>query len=164
MVGVAVALLVVMAVMTAEGQDIPSCASGLVPCADYLNATSKPPASCCDPIKEAVTKQLPCLCNLYNTPGLLKSFGINVTQAVRLPTLCGVPGDLCQGNSSLSPSLYLSLPPLSISLSPSVSLSPSLSLPLPPLSQLGILIKSLLSLSLPLSLSFSLSLPPLSPN
>ncbi|KAL1826331.1 non-specific lipid transfer protein GPI-anchored 7 [Daucus carota subsp. sativus] len=102
MVGVAVALLVVMAVMTAEGQDIPSCASGLVPCADYLNATSKPPASCCDPIKEAVTKQLPCLCNLYNTPGLLKSFGINVTQAVRLPTLCGVPGDLCQGGKNTS--------------------------------------------------------------
>ncbi|WOG86233.1 hypothetical protein DCAR_0205434 [Daucus carota subsp. sativus] len=104
MVGVAVALLVVMAVMTAEGQDIPSCASGLVPCADYLNATSKPPASCCDPIKEAVTKQLPCLCNLYNTPGLLKSFGINVTQAVRLPTLCGVPGDLCQGTPKASDS------------------------------------------------------------
>ncbi|XP_074358113.1 non-specific lipid transfer protein GPI-anchored 7-like [Apium graveolens] len=98
MASLAAVLAVVMTViLSAEGQDIPSCASGLVPCADYLNATTKPPASCCDPIKEAVTKQLPCLCNLYNTPGLLKSFGINVTQAIRLPTLCGVPGDLCQG-------------------------------------------------------------------
>ncbi|KAK1381868.1 hypothetical protein POM88_019603 [Heracleum sosnowskyi] len=103
MVTVTVVLVVVMTViLSAEGQDIPSCASGLVPCADYLNATTKPPASCCDPIKEAVTKQLPCLCNLYNTPGLLKSFGINVTQAVKLPTLCGVPGDLCQGGKNTS--------------------------------------------------------------
>lgn len=103
MVGAAVALVVVMTViMSAEGQEIPSCASGLVSCADYLNATSTPPASCCKPLKDAVAKQLQCLCNLYNTPGLLKSFGINVTQAIRLPTLCGVSGDLCQGGKNSS--------------------------------------------------------------
>lgn len=113
MVSVAVVLVVVMTViLSAEGQDIPSCASGLVPCADYLNATTKPPASCCDPLKEAVAKQLPCLCNLYNTPGLLKSFGINVTQAVKLPTLCGVPGDLCKsGKNASSPAGSATGPP-----------------------------------------------------
>lgn len=103
MVSVAAVLVVVMTViLSAEGQDVPSCASGLVPCVDYLNATTKPPSSCCDPLKEAVTKQLPCLCNLYNTPGLLKSFGINVTEATRLPNLCGVPGVLCQSGKNTS--------------------------------------------------------------
>ncbi|CAI0541281.1 unnamed protein product [Linum tenue] len=67
------------------GSNAPSCASKLIPCT--------PPASCCDPIKEAVRTELPCLCNLYNTPGLLASFGINVTQAVALTTRCGISAD-----------------------------------------------------------------------
>lgn len=93
----AVALMIAMTmIMLTEAQD-PSCAASLVPCSDYLNATRKPPASCCDPLKEAVDKQLACLCNLYNSPDLLNSLKINVTQALRLPTLCGVPDNLCQG-------------------------------------------------------------------
>ncbi|CAL1401341.1 unnamed protein product [Linum trigynum] len=76
------------------GSNAPSCASKLIPCASYISNTSvTPPASCCDPIKEAVRTELPCLCNLYNTPGLLASFGINVTQAVALTTRCGISAD-----------------------------------------------------------------------
>ncbi|KAK4365242.1 hypothetical protein RND71_016600 [Anisodus tanguticus] len=92
---------------TTEAQT-PSCASKLVPCADYLNST-KPPASCCDPLKEAVTKDLDCLCKLYENPTLLTTLGINVTQAIGLPKYCNIPGDVsaCKAaapKSSSSPS------------------------------------------------------------
>ncbi|XP_057753066.1 non-specific lipid transfer protein GPI-anchored 7-like [Arachis stenosperma] len=66
-----------------------SCASQLIPCADYLNST-KPPSSCCTPLKQTVATQLTCLCNLFNTPGLLESFHINVTQALELSRNCGI--------------------------------------------------------------------------
>lgn len=82
---------------TIEAQT-PSCASQLVPCAAFLNST-KPPASCCDPLREAVTKDLQCLCKLYENPALLISLGINVTQAIELPKYCNIPGDVsaCKG-------------------------------------------------------------------
>lgn len=106
----AMMVAVVMAVaMTTEAQQVPSCAMQLIPCADYLNATTKPPSSCCDPLKEAVTKELPCLCNLFKEQSLLKSLNINVTQALELPKLCGIPGDLsaCNGKPHLSNSLHI---------------------------------------------------------
>lgn len=92
-------LAVVMAATTTEGQQVPSCAMNLIPCADYLNATTKPPSTCCDPLKEAVTKELSCLCNLFKDQNLLKSFNINVTQAMNLPRLCGISGgtNACNG-------------------------------------------------------------------
>ena len=107
---VAMVLLVaamVMAAGTAEAQQ--TCASKLVPCASYLNGT-KPSSECCDSIKEAVNKELPCLCTLYNTPGLLESFGVTVPQALNITRACGVPVRLqdCNGkHSTLSLSLDL---------------------------------------------------------
>ncbi|KAJ6851226.1 non-specific lipid-transfer protein 2-like [Iris pallida] len=77
----------------AQGGEIPSCASKLVPCAAYLNATTAPPDACCGPLKQAVKDEMPCLCKLYNQPDLLKSLGINVTQVMGLPKLCGVHSD-----------------------------------------------------------------------
>lgn len=99
---VAAVLLVGGVAILAEAQTptptTQTCAAKLVPCAEYLNSTN-PPASCCNPIKEAVTTDLACLCNLYNTPGLLASMGINVTQALQLTRACGVPNDTstCKG-------------------------------------------------------------------
>nr|GMD97233.1 lipid transfer-like protein VAS [Ipomoea batatas] len=94
-----VAVVMAVAAMTTEAQQVPSCAMQLIPCVDYLNATTKPPSSCCDPLKEAVTKELPCLCNLFKEQSLLKSLNINVTQALELPKLCGIPGDLSACNA-----------------------------------------------------------------
>lgn len=87
---------VLLSATTTEAQ--PSCASKLVPCASYLNST-KPPASCCDPLREAVTKDLQCLCKLYENPTFLSTMGINVTQAIGLPKYCNIPGDVtaCKG-------------------------------------------------------------------
>lgn len=91
-------MAVLLSATTTEAQT-PSCASKLVSCAPYLNSTSKPPGSCCDPLKEAVTKDLPCLCKLYENPNLLPSLGINVTQVIALVKNCDIPADLtdCKG-------------------------------------------------------------------
>ncbi|XP_030538200.2 non-specific lipid transfer protein GPI-anchored 7-like [Rhodamnia argentea] len=88
-----------------------TCASKLVPCADYMNSTN-PPDTCCNPIKQAVATDLACLCNLYNTPNLLASLGINVTQALQLTKECGVSTDtgLCNA-SATSPSSSTTPPP-----------------------------------------------------
>lgn len=95
------AILVVVVVMGMAEAQTPSCASKLVPCANYLNST-KPGDECCNSIKQAVTTELPCLCNLYNTPGLLQSFGVSVDQALRLTQNCGVPVrlDQCKGKQN----------------------------------------------------------------
>ncbi|XP_060179982.1 non-specific lipid transfer protein GPI-anchored 7-like [Lycium barbarum] len=95
----ALIMVALMAAMVADAQT-PSCASKLVPCAPYLNAT-KPPAECCDPLREAITKDLDCLCKLYENPSLLPSLGINVTQALALPKACNITGDTsaCKGSA-----------------------------------------------------------------
>lgn len=92
------------AVETAAAQGsgaLPPCASKLIPCAEYLNATKAPPPSCCDPLKETVTKEKACLCSIYKNPAMLQTLGINVTQVMGLPKLCGIdvgkdPSALCK--------------------------------------------------------------------
>ncbi|CAI9292592.1 unnamed protein product [Lactuca saligna] len=66
----------------------------------YLNATTKPPNSCYDPIKEAVATDLQCLCNLYENPAFLSCLGINVAQALCLPQLCGMSSDTTACNNT----------------------------------------------------------------
>ncbi|XP_060211092.1 non-specific lipid transfer protein GPI-anchored 9-like [Lycium barbarum] len=81
---------------TTTTAQLPSCASKLAPCAQYLKS-KKPPASCCNPLKEAVTKDHACLCKLYENPNptSLSSLGINVTQALDLlPKYCKIRGDV----------------------------------------------------------------------
>nr|GMD57087.1 lipid transfer-like protein VAS [Ipomoea batatas] len=89
---------VLMLTATATAQSI-SCAINLIPCAAYLNST-KPPASCCDALKESVTKELSCLCNLYNNPEVLKSLGVNITEALQLPKHCAFNGGISILSSS----------------------------------------------------------------
>lgn len=97
-------VVLVAATKAAEGQSTTSCAQKLVPCADYMNSTN-PPASCCNPLRDVVTNELSCLCTLYNTPGLLASLNVNITQALLLAGRCNVPGDLnsCLKASAPSP-------------------------------------------------------------
>ncbi|KAL8114472.1 hypothetical protein AgCh_021364 [Apium graveolens] len=100
---VAVMVVTMMVNLAVEGQYIPECVVNLVGCADYLNTTTTPPATCCVPLKEAVTDQLPCLCNIYNDPVLLKSFGINVTQAIELPARCSINFSISECTGSPAP-------------------------------------------------------------
>ncbi|XAR54984.1 hypothetical protein NMG60_11030342 [Bertholletia excelsa] len=85
----------------------PSCAAKLVPCVDYINSTN-PPASCCDPLREAVNTEMDCLCSLFNTPGLLAQFRINVTDALLLPSRCKITDSL---NPCVNASAPSSSPP-----------------------------------------------------
>ncbi|KAL8150096.1 hypothetical protein V2J09_019904 [Rumex salicifolius] len=78
-----------LATVIRESEAQATCAASLTPCADYINATH-PPATCCSPLKEALATQKMCLCNIFNDPNTLKSFGINVTDALSLPTRCNI--------------------------------------------------------------------------
>ncbi|EXB54438.1 hypothetical protein L484_018996 [Morus notabilis] len=95
-----IAVAMVLA-MTAKAQT-QTCISKLAQCADSLNKT-KPDQSCCTAIKDAVTTEFPCLCNVFNTPGLLTGFGVTVDEALNLTKACDVPINLSQCNST-SPS------------------------------------------------------------
>lgn len=96
-------LAVLVVAMTAswvtEAQTLPPCVQKLMGCADSLNTTTKPPETCCAPLKEALTNELPCLCKLYSDTDLLKSFKINVTQSMEIPARCGIDVslDACNG-------------------------------------------------------------------
>ncbi|KNA15713.1 hypothetical protein SOVF_095630 [Spinacia oleracea] len=97
---VAVAV-VILATPLAVAQETPSCASRLTGCLNYMNATTTPPSSCCNPLKEAVMNEKACLCSIYGNPALIQAFHINVTQALNLPKLChidtGKSPNICTG-------------------------------------------------------------------
>ncbi|XP_010533756.1 PREDICTED: LOW QUALITY PROTEIN: uncharacterized protein LOC104809448 [Tarenaya hassleriana] len=83
-----------MMLPVAEAQT--ECVSKLVPCYSFLNTTTKPSEDCCSSIKDAVEKDLSCLCTIY---------GANLSRR------CGVPADLSACNASGAPSPKASLPP-----------------------------------------------------
>ncbi|KAL9682963.1 hypothetical protein QQ045_014775 [Rhodiola kirilowii] len=88
-----VLLLSAAAILTVKAQSgNQACISNLAPCASFMSTTTKPPQTCCGPLKTAITTQIDCLCGLYNTPGLLQSFKINLTQALAIPGRCGIDG------------------------------------------------------------------------
>ncbi|GAB2274111.1 hypothetical protein Dimus_008882 [Dionaea muscipula] len=99
----------------AQSSSIPSCGESLTPCANYLNATStKPPSTCCDPLKQAIDTQKACLCALFNSSSLFTTLGINATQALALPVRCGITAiqtNICASAPATSPSATTSAPP-----------------------------------------------------
>nr|BAI94503.1 pollen allergen CJP-8 [Cryptomeria japonica] len=100
-------MMLVLMVMTlvqigAAQSDTNSCVNSLVPCASYLNATTKPPDSCCVPLLNVIQTQQQCLCNLLNS-SIVKQSSINITQALNIPRLCGdtnVSTDACSTNAT----------------------------------------------------------------
>ncbi|XP_074264900.1 non-specific lipid transfer protein GPI-anchored 3-like [Silene latifolia] len=103
LVTITIAITITIAAGQGTGQaTTPSCAEKLTGCFTYLNGTTTPPAACCTPLKDAVTNQKECLCDLYKNPVLLKGLGVNITQALNLPTRCNIPthtapADFCKG-------------------------------------------------------------------
>ncbi|KAI4302760.1 hypothetical protein MLD38_038469 [Melastoma candidum] len=97
---------VVFGVLRASGQSTPKCVVQLVPCYQFLKSTSKVPDSCCNPMRDAVENQRDCLCKLYQTPGLLQTYNINITQVFGLTKACGVTAstDFCAASVAESPS------------------------------------------------------------
>lgn len=85
---VLVSNLLMMMIMCDDTTDNTSCISSLSPCAPYLNATTKPDATCCSALISVINKDSQCLCNLLNSDAV-KQLGVNVTQAMKLPVECG---------------------------------------------------------------------------
>ncbi|XP_010934412.2 uncharacterized protein [Elaeis guineensis] len=82
-----VALLLVVA--TGSAQQVPDCASKLLPCANYLNTTT-PPESCCGPLKQAAKDDTDCLCSIFNDKTVLQAFKVDIEQALQLAKKCGI--------------------------------------------------------------------------
>ncbi|KAJ8485584.1 hypothetical protein OPV22_018069 [Ensete ventricosum] len=84
--------VVAAAVAGSAAQSPPDCVSNLMGCAGYLNSTT-PPDSCCGPLKQTAKSELPCLCALFNNTALLRTFNVNITQAIQMSKRCGVSID-----------------------------------------------------------------------
>ncbi|KAA8548305.1 hypothetical protein F0562_004734 [Nyssa sinensis] len=84
--------MVVLAILLGKGwaQDV-WCSNQLLPCLNYLNGTSDPPDSCCDPLKMVIKSNPECLCSMISIKGAneAEQAGINVTEAQQLPGRCG---------------------------------------------------------------------------
>lgn len=74
-------------------EEPPSCVNSLLPCKPYLKSNA-PPSSCCAPLKEMLTKDVACLCNLFNNLQVLKSFNLTQDEALHLPKACGAVFDV----------------------------------------------------------------------
>lgn len=101
------AAVVAAAVTGSAAQNPPSCASNLVGCASYLNSTTTPPQTCCGPLKQTATNDLPCLCGLFNNTAFLKAFGVDLPQALQMARRCGVTTDqsaCATASAAISPS------------------------------------------------------------
>ncbi|KAL6519601.1 hypothetical protein OROMI_032877 [Orobanche minor] len=107
-----VAVMTVALLLAASGlvESQSTCASKLIPCAEYLNST-KPSSACCGAMKTVVTDtdQLSCLCRLLRSPDALN--GINLTQALELPKYCNLTSDTSACNGAQAPPGSSSLPP-----------------------------------------------------
>ncbi|KAF5201133.1 Bifunctional inhibitor/lipid-transfer protein/seed storage 2S albumin superfamily protein [Thalictrum thalictroides] len=90
----------------AEASAWMTCAQKLLPCKDYLNSSTTPPSSCCDPLKEMINDDFKCLCNVFNDPIILKA--INITQDVALKVVgaCDAKIDVsvCNKDANTPPS------------------------------------------------------------
>lgn len=95
----AAAMMVMALVLVPAVEAQTECVSKLVPCFNDLNTTTTPSKDCCDSIKEAVDKELSCLCTIYTTPGLLSQFNVTTDKALGLSRRCNVTTDLsaCTG-------------------------------------------------------------------
>ncbi|KAG7584842.1 Bifunctional inhibitor/plant lipid transfer protein/seed storage helical domain superfamily [Arabidopsis thaliana x Arabidopsis arenosa] len=105
----AMTVMALVSVPAVEAQT--ECVSKLVPCFNDLNTTTTPVKECCDSIKEAVEKELTCLCTIYTTPGLLSQFNVTTDKALSLSRRCNVTTDLSACTAKGAPSPKAALPP-----------------------------------------------------
>ncbi|XP_052180915.1 non-specific lipid transfer protein GPI-anchored 3 [Diospyros lotus] len=75
-----------------------SCIQKLLPCQPYLHPppslSSPPPATCCTPLKEMLSADSNCLCQVFNNVVLLKKFNLTQDDALKLPKACGAAADI----------------------------------------------------------------------
>ncbi|KAL1216863.1 Non-specific lipid transfer protein GPI-anchored 8 [Cardamine amara subsp. amara] len=80
------------------------CVEKLMPCQPYIHSIIPPSPSCCIPMKEIVERDVTCLCDVFNHPGMLRLINLTKENALNLLTSCGANNDLsvCKTDSSAS--------------------------------------------------------------
>jgi len=77
------------------GYSQPSCIQKLLPCQQFLKPpASTPTAACCLPLKEMVSGDPKCLCDVFDNPDLLKSLNVTQDDAMKLAKACAVNADI----------------------------------------------------------------------
>ncbi|KAL4187568.1 hypothetical protein AMTRI_Chr09g39650 [Amborella trichopoda] len=102
---VSMSLISMAAVTQMAAAQSTSCLNQLLPCLSYLNSTTTPPSTCCEPLKSIINSDPQCLCSMLKS-GMS---GIDMTQAAQLPSKCGVnvnaaTCDVASSSPSSSPS------------------------------------------------------------
>lgn len=93
--------------ISSEGSSVASMPwmKKLLPCQEYLKLTdTPPPPSCCVPLKEMVSDNPKCLCDVFNSVDTLKNLNITQDDALRLPKACGATANtsVCRGFTEIS--------------------------------------------------------------
>ncbi|XP_074581122.1 non-specific lipid transfer protein GPI-anchored 7-like [Curcuma longa] len=105
-------LLLAAAAVTAAGMKEQQCAENLLPCSQYLNATSKPPEPCCRVLRSEVEDELPCLCAILNNSAILDAFNMSSARAFQFASDCGVTNtSVCASSGPTPPRAPLPLTP-----------------------------------------------------
>ncbi|CAI9113701.1 OLC1v1014354C1 [Oldenlandia corymbosa var. corymbosa] len=88
------------------------CVQQLIPCQPFLKQTTTPPAACCIPMNELVKNSVDCLCQVINTPDILKTFNITQADAFHLANSCHANADpsMCNKNGTVSPGASPAVP------------------------------------------------------
>ncbi|KAL5708421.1 hypothetical protein ACHQM5_019217 [Ranunculus cassubicifolius] len=79
------------------------CMQKLLPCQPFLNSPTPPPLTCCAPLKEMITEQPKCICDVFNNPTLLQTVNITQEDALKLPKACNVTADITVCDKVASP-------------------------------------------------------------
>lgn len=77
---------------SSKGSSVASmpCMKKLLPCQEYSKLTvTPPPPSCCVPLKEMVSYDPKCFCDVFDSVDMLKNLNITQDDALRLPKACG---------------------------------------------------------------------------
>ncbi|MQM17500.1 hypothetical protein Taro_050472 [Colocasia esculenta] len=100
LLAVVVMAVAVISPKAAAQISLPPCLQKLLTCSNFISLTTPPSEACCNPLREAVQNDLPCLCDLLNRKDLIEQFKINYTRAVDLPRRCGIGSNTSICNSA----------------------------------------------------------------
>ena len=77
------------------GANSTQCLVKLFPCQACLKPPSTRLPACCVPLKEMVSDDPKCLCDVFNNPDLLKSLNISKDDVMKLANACNADVSVC---------------------------------------------------------------------
>ncbi|WOK95876.1 non-specific lipid-transfer protein-like protein [Canna indica] len=66
------------------------CLTKLMPCVSFFHSAAEPTGACCIPLKDALEKEVPCLCRLFGDESLQQRFNVTQDDLLGLPPRCGL--------------------------------------------------------------------------